>query len=292
MGSSNSSGHANTTHQKFTRYAPYIETQHSIFLNDIYAQRNAMIDNSPYASCVALDINDAFFSTGNVISDFASLYDMFGKFMSGLDIEITWNNAFENTFDKTEINEVVVAEMALADDKITNDLTSFQLNMRELNSVVSSSFVVGKAMIENARIKILSKISLESKLGLVSDVQIKVDASLNWAKKAITSYAEFMKAYYQFKPDIDDYNTINVARDKLWPFTVLDFERAALGALQGTTSYIKTQTLSRTRSTLSSVLLVASYTVTGAYIGSSVPGLGTVMGGVIGFFVGIAMLFL
>jgi len=145
-------------------------------------------------------------------------------------------------------------------------------------------------MIENARIKLLSKISLESKLGLVANVQIKVDASLNWAKKAITSYAEFMKAYYQFKPDIDDYNTINVTKDRLWPFTVLDFERAALGVLQGA-AYPKTG-LKRTRSTLAPVILAASDTATGAYIGSVVPGLGTVAGGVVGFFVGIAMLFL
>lgn len=287
MNGSNERGDSQIT----IRYAPYIENKHSAFLNNVYDHRVAIIDNSPYASCEALDINDAFFSTGYAISNFPSLHDMFGKFMAGLDIEIIWSNAFENTFEKTEINESVAAEMALVDDKITNDLADFQLDMRGINSVVSSSFVVGKAMIENARIKLLSKISLESKLGLVANVQIKVDASLNWAKKAITSYAEFMKAYYQFKPDIDDYNTINVAKDRLWPFTVLDFERAALGALQGTAGYQKTG-LKRTRSTISSVFLVASYTATGAYIGSSFGPWGTIVFGVVGFFVGIAMLFL
>ena len=73
-------------------------------------------------------------------------------------------------------------------------------------------------------------------------------------------------------------------------FTVLDFERAALGALQGAT-FQKTMA-PRERSLLSKGLLVASYTVTGAYIGSAFPGVGTIIGGIVGFIVGLAIIFL
>jgi len=288
MGSSASS---KTTNTKYVRYAPYVEDRHSVFLTETFARGDAMFDNSPYANCATLDVNDAFFSTGYAISSFPSLYDMFGKFMAGLDIEVIWDNTFKDTLENTEINESVAKEMALVDDKITNDLVSFQLKMRDMNAISSSSFVVGKALIEDERLKMLAKMSLDSKSELIADVQVKFIDSLNWMKKTITSYAELMKAYYQFKPDVDDYNTTNVARNVLWPFTVMDFERAALGALQGTASLEKT--VERTRSTLSKVLLVASWTVMGALIGTKIsPGWGTLIGAVIGLIVGIAMLYL
>jgi len=277
-----------TTNTLYVRYAPYIESYHENFLTETFAQGDVMI--SPYANCATLDANDAFFSTGYALSNFPSLYDMFGKFMAGLDIEVIWNNAFKDALSKTEINEAVAKEMALVDDKVTNDLVSFQLNMRNLNAIASSSFIVGKAIIEDARLKILAKLSLDSKLELIADVQVKFIASLNWMKKAITSYAELMKAYYRVKPDVDDYNTFNVSQNMLWPFTVLDFERAALGALQSTASFEKA--VKRTRSTLSKVLLVASYTVTGAQLGSYFGPYGTAIGAVVGFVVGIAMLYL
>ena len=49
-------------------------------------------------------------------------------------------------------------------------------------------------------------------------------------------YAEIMKFYFSAKTDIDEINYAMVAKNALWPFTVLDYERAALGALQGATN--------------------------------------------------------
>ena len=45
-----------------------------------------------------------------------------------------------------------------------------------------------------------------------------------------------MKLYFSAKTDIDEVNYAMAAKNILWPFTVLDFERAALGALQGATN--------------------------------------------------------
>jgi hypothetical protein len=69
------------------RYAGYIEDKHKDFLNVVAAQRANIIDDSPYAGFVDIDIDPAFFGTGYLISSFPSLYDMFGKFMAGLDID-------------------------------------------------------------------------------------------------------------------------------------------------------------------------------------------------------------
>ena len=52
-------------------------------------------------------------------------------------------------------------------------------------------------------------------------------------------YAEIMKLYFSGKMDVDGFNYEMMAKHALWPFTILDFERAGLGALQGATTMTK-----------------------------------------------------
>jgi len=288
MGSSSSTS-SKDAYTKYVRYAPYVENYHECFLAETFSQADNMV--SPFTNCETLDVDDAFFSTGYALSNFPSLYDMFGKFMAGLDIEIIWDNIFKNALENTEINETVSAEMALVDDETINELISFQLNMRNLNAITSSTFVIGKAIIEDKRLKTLANMSSKSKLGLISDVQKKNIDSLNWNKKSVTSYAEFMKAYYQFKPDVDDYSFSNTTRNALWPFTVMDFERAALAALLGTVDFEKTAE-PRKRSTLSRGLFVLGKIVEGAVFGARWGPWGALIGATVGFNIGIGMLFL
>lgn len=286
------------------RYAGYIEDKHEGFLDKISDKRNLIINDSPYDGYIPVDIDSAFFCVGNTISVFPSLYDMFGKFMSGFDVEKLWHYIFGDSLNATEINSGISAEMKLVDDDVTkNILPDFKIMMRNINSVVSSSFVIGKSVIENARIKALSKISSEAKFQVIPRVQERFNASLNWGKKAVTSYAEAMKLYYMTKMDGDDVNYTFDVKDKLWPFEALDFERAALGTLQGTSTWDKTEEkydpitkrwiLRGERSTISKLLVIANYTVTGAYIGSMIsPGWGTVIGAVVGFVIGVAYVML
>lgn len=285
--------HANTSITGFIRYAPYVEEHHAAFLDLTHAKALAILEDSPFDGYVPVEIDDAFFGIGYAISNFPSLYDMFGKFMAGFDVEILWGYIFEDSLNTPEINSATSAEMKLVDDNIVKDtLPDFQIMMRKINSVVSSSFVIGKSVIENTRVKALSKISAEAKFQMIPGVQEKFNASLNWGKKTVTTYAEAMKLYYMTKMHVDNSNYNFDAQNKLWPFTVLDFERAALGALQGTVNFQKVME-KRKRSTLSGGLLIASYAVTGAYVGYAIGNVvGAVVGAIIGAIIGLAVVLL
>jgi len=272
------------------RYAPYIEAHHADFLDVVQSSRKAVINDSPFASYTDIEVDDAFFGAGYLISSFPSLYDMYGKFMAGFDVETLWGNLARDVLNKSESDTAIAAEMKIINEQTDVKLAGFQIEMRNLNAVASSSFVIGKAVIEDERVKALSRISGNAKFQLIPNIQNRFNAVLNWNKETIRIYAETMKSYFMTKTDVDEGNYTFDVRDKLWPFTVLDFERAALGALQGAT-HQKTMA-PRERSMISKVLLVSSYTVMGAYIGSATPGMGIVIGGVIGFFVGLAMIFL
>jgi hypothetical protein len=219
------------------RYAPYIETRHADFLLSVYSARVGAINNSPFAAYTDIEVDNAFFGAGYTISSFPSLYDMYGKFMAGLDIEALWTQEYNDTIDSPAVNNLVAAEGDLIDDEITTtSIPRLQTGMRDMNAVMSSSFVIGKSLIEDTRTKMVAKFSADLKYRLIPIAQERWNTHLNWNKLTVGTYAEIMKLYFSAKTDVDEINYAMAAKNTLWPFTVLDFERAAVGALQGATS--------------------------------------------------------
>ncbi|MFA5037730.1 MAG: hypothetical protein WC479_11205 [Candidatus Izemoplasmatales bacterium] len=249
------------------RYAPYIETRHQDFLNTIYSKRVAVIDESPFDDYTDIEVDDAFFGAGYTIASFPSLYDMFGKFMAGLDIDALFTQIYNDTIDSTVTKNLITAEGALIDDEIEDtSLPRLQLGLRDINSVISSTYATGKALLEDTRTKLVAKFSADLKYRLIPVAVDRWKAHLDWNKLVIGTYAEIMKLYYSVKTDVDEINYAMKAKDLLWPFTVLDFERAALGALQGATN---SKTDVAGASTMARVL---SGALTGAAMGAMVGG--------------------
>lgn len=267
MGGGGSSQPADTS--TTVRYAPYVEARHQDFLNTVWAQRCTVISQSPFEDYVNINVDDAFFGAGYTISSFASLYDMFGKFMAGMDIEALWAQMYESTVNSPVAKTLVAAESALIDDDIAiNSIPRFQTGMRDVNAVMSSSFVVGKSLIEDTKTKMLAKFSADLKYRLIPIAQDRWQTHLNWNKLVIGTYSEIMKLYFSAKTDIDEVNYSMAAKHRLWPFTVLDFERAALGALQGATnSKTDVAGASTASKTISGALTGAAM---GALIGSQI----------------------
>lgn len=265
MGGSKSSGKSTTT----VRYASYIENRHSVFLSDTYTNRVAAVVDNPYTDYEDVEVEDAFFGAGYTIASFPSLYDMYGKFMAGLDIEVLWAQTFEDTVNNGVVDDLISAESALMDDDIeTNSIPRIQTGMRDVNSVLASTYPIARAVVEDAKVKALTKFSAELKYRLISVAQDRWSTHLQWNQQVVTIYSEIMKFYYAAKHDVNEDNYAFDAKCVLWPFTVLEFERAALGALQGATN---TRTDAAGASTTSRVLSGAlSGAAMGAMVGNTV----------------------
>jgi hypothetical protein len=267
MGSSGgSSGGSNIN---YVRYADYVESKHNDFLTTIQAARIAANETNPYEDYVDVDAEVGFFGTGYFLSNFPPLYDMFGKFMAGLDIEVLWEQAYTGTIDSPVVGESVAAESSLLDDElVSNAIPRFQTGMRDINSVISSTFVLGKALIEETKTKLVAKYSADLRFSLIPIAQDRWKTHLEWNKAVIGEYAELMKFYFSTKIDIDEVNYAFAAKKALWPFNALEFERAALGALQGATT---SKTDVAGASTASKVISGAlSGAAMGAMVGGSV----------------------
>ena len=216
------------------RYAGYIEDKHKDFLNDLAEQANVSQNNSPFAGYTELEVDAAFFGIGYLISSFPSLYDMYGKFMAGLDIDVLYSQIFEDTVNAPEINNLVSAEAVMMDDDIDmNVLPRFQTGMRDINSVMSSSYVCGRAAIEDARVKALSRFSAELKYRMIPVVTDRWRTHLDWNKHTVALYAEIMQTYYQTKTNVESHTYGLWEENAKWPFTVLSYEGTGIGILQG-----------------------------------------------------------
>ena len=283
MSSGNSGGSSGGT--TIIRYAPYIEDKHTSMLN---AYRNYSLAfrspaNSPYKDFTAVEVDKAFFGTGYVITSFPSLYDMYGKFIAGLDIDVLYNQVFASTVNSPEVKNLITQEAISMDEDIeANVLPRFQTGMRDINAVVTSSFVIGKAMIEDSRVKSLQKFSAQIKAQLIPYAIDRWKTHLEWNKNTVMVYAEVMKLYFSAKMDVSSMNYDYALKDILWPFTVMEFERAALGTLQG--AYSQTKTGEGGGSKVASAL---SGALTGAAIGSFFPGPGTAIGAGVGLIAGM-----
>jgi len=268
------------------RYAPYLEAAHSQLLNHKGADTpalsvidvfNATINQSPYGDYVPLYINDAFFGHGYEMKNFPSLFDLFGKFLAGVDICDLFGQIYENIVHGAEIEAAIRAQAEELDADIqTSVMPRFLAGMRDINSVIASSFVIGKAVIEDARVRSINKFASEIRLKAV-DATIKVwERHLDWNKNVATVYADLFKLYYDKSMEVDARNLEYASKDKLWNLNLFDDVRAVLGAMGGAASAGGKNEPSQVSKSVGGAL-------SGAAAGSMIaPGIGTVVGGVLG----------
>lgn len=229
-GGSTGKGKQTTT----VRYAPYIEAHHTTFLDRIETLVSSALDDSPYEAFGDVDFGDGFFGAGYVLSSFPSLYDMFGKFMAGLDIEILYDQMFESTVNNETINNVVSAEADLLGDHIDVRVSpKYQTGMRDINAVLSSSYMIGKANIAEAQTKAIEKFSSELKYRMIPIAVDRWKTHLSWNQGVVQTYADLLRLYMSAKIDSETFNRGLAVKKVLWPFSVMEYQRAALGAMQG-----------------------------------------------------------
>lgn len=282
MGKSSSKGEGRI------RYPKYLERAHKYYINKIVELTDEIVDLSPYSEYTDIDIDTAFFGAGYVLSSFPSLYDMYGKFMAGLDIEYLFNQAFKDTTDGTVIRNLVSEQASILSSDIANEaIPRYEVGMRDINAVVSGTFVIGKAMLERKRIQEISRFDSEVRYKMIPVAVERWKTHLSWNSQVVTTYAEILKFYFTAVLDVDGYNYEMHAKDLLWPFTVLDFERLALGAVAGGGGggSIGTAGASRGAKVIGGAMSGAA---SGAMVGSAVPGIGTAVGAGVGGLLGLA----
>jgi hypothetical protein len=276
------------------RYAQYIEDKHSDFLTRAQTFSKALTGASPFATHVDLDIEDAFFGSGLLLTSYASLYEKYDALITDQDPTVLYNQVFASVVNGNTVNDMITAENSRVEDSIEQEsLPRFTTGMRDINAVMSSSFVIGKALIEDAKIKAMSRYSADIKGKMLPMVNEVWRTRLDWNKGAVETYAQFLKFYLSSKMDTETHNADFQMKNVVWPFTILHYEAACLGALQNAVDTKQTAPGSGASKAIGGALMGAAGGASmGAALGGTVMGMaagpfGAIAGGLAGLVSGL-----
>lgn len=301
-----SSGEGDNT----VRFAPYLEAAHSKLLDhqgsddpviSFIDAFNATVGQSPYGSYEAIDIDEGYFgirtddpSLTYEMKNYPSLWDMFGKFMAGLDVHDLWGQIYEDVVQGPEIENAVVAQSTLLQDDIdTKVMPKFLAGMRDINSVQATTFVIGKAIIQGAHVKAVNKFSSQIRISAIDISNAQWANHLKWDESVIKSYSEMFKLYYATKMDMDKVNLDYPASDALWDINLFENARGILGAMTGGAATTSGNKPSQASKSIGGALMgAAGGAMIGAEMGTifGLPGMAT--GALIGGLLGLGTSFL
>lgn len=282
-----SSSHRATQQTNIITYARYIQTHHQVFLTTMKTYVDANIATSPFADYDNLSIDDSFFGAGNTIADYSSLFPLFETYVLDVDTDTLYTTILDATLNSQTVKDLIVAEGSLLNDDIeTNALPRLLTGAKDINASLSSTTILGKELLEATRLKLLGKFSAELKYRLIPVASERWAGELNWKKNIVATYSELLRFYFASKIDVDEHNYEMATKNALWPFTVLDHQRAALAALQGAKSSSQDVMGSVTSKGVKAMSGALSGAAMGAQIGANVSKGGGVWGAVIGAVVG------
>jgi len=232
-------------------FAPYIEDYHERMMSNmdkvlvgnegegaIWFFKDAQyyplgkVFSSPYAAYTVTLPDDAYLGFGYTVTSFPSVYDMFGKFTAGLDIEILHGQILRDDIYDGPINDFVDAAATYLNDEIDNvSLPRMVAGMRDINAVMSTGFLVEKTLIEDSRLKALAKTRSELQIKAMELGHQRWIKHLDWNMNTVKLFTDITdkmlsseQNYLKVKEAIDVGN-------KLWSFTVLDKWGGMLGLL-------------------------------------------------------------
>jgi len=274
------------------RYAPYLESVHKELLDhdgsdtpalsmiDVY---NATLNQSPYGLGLPSisTVEASFFGPDYSISSFPALWDMFGRFLGALDVCDLWGFMYENVIHAPEIERAVTAHSAvLSHDIESTVLPRFNAGMRDINSVMASSFVIGRSLIEQERVRDVNKFQADIRIAALAEATKMWISHLDWNKDVIRIYNDMNKQYYLTSMDTTEAHYGHLAKHAMWNMNLFENMRAFLGALGGGTATSSQNEPSKTQKALGGAMAGASM---GMMTGNPLlAGVGAIVGGIAG----------
>lgn len=288
-GGGNSSGGGGGSGQ--VDYPEYMKTQHESWLSATASAISSA--SSPFSGQIAYDPD------ANIATMIASI-NAFDAIVDALSDTADWQTAIAaaKTFidasiiDNSYIVDDIVSFGDILDDEITTTiLPRFESGMRDINAVMTSAFVVGKAIIESGRGRDLAKYGSGLKLALHTQRNEMIIKSTENILNNLMSRVDFERLVAALTIEVyriaivagkeeTDQNLVIAEGNASWPLEKYQHGANMLAAIGGGTATIPQRIGSTGTSALGGALSGAA---SGAMIGSAIsPGWGTAIGAVIG----------
>jgi len=221
------------TNKNTTRYPAYLEEAHEALLTVVHDRVEDDYSTSPLSGREDLLIDDLFIDAGKVVSNYPALFDVFGKFMAGLDITTLFDQVVNDTTSGRIASDFVANKSAILETEVSNSLTRFNSGIDDISFTMNSIHMTGNDLIRDRKEKLVSRFAAETKYKLLPIAIDRWSAHISWNKAVVSQYIEIIKLYYKTKIEVNNFNIELNARDDLWPLDLLEFERSIIGLLTG-----------------------------------------------------------
>ena len=263
-------------------YPAYIEAIHKDWLNNTGADTitssvtdimNANLGNSPYAAVAAFDPDVDIAAAESAVSDFEDLVDLLSN-------GTALNTLINEIVSEDRIDDQVAQFTASMDDKLlTQAYPAFEAGMRDINAVQSSAFALGRSIIEDSRLREITKFESSVRFKVHGDDALSIIAmKLQYQGAVAQTLSELKRIKMVIKNEETNLNIDIDDKDARWDIETFQYGANMMASPAGGTAMPGTPKvgMSKTQSTVSGAMA-------GAAIGTQVsPGYGTAVGAVVG----------
>jgi len=245
---------------------------------------NSALGNSPWIGKTAYDPDS---DLTDLIAAPATLQTLVSLLSSGTSLDAVIANILSDSY----IDNAVTEYAADLDARLTSEvLPRFEAGLRDINAVVSSSFVIGRALIEENQDRQVAKYSADLHLKAASDDAIKIiGMKLEYQKAVSQMISEANRIKIVAKKEESDANMEIDEADALWDIELFQYGANLLASIGGGTHSTKSpKGISKTASAIGGGMAgAAGGALVGAEVGTAGGAWGALIGGVLGAAAGL-----
>lgn len=226
-------------------FPAHMKTAHSNWLDNAGADtmafsvvdlmNTAMSGASPYSGYVPKDPDAAFFAPGNTLSSYTSSYEHLKSF-DAFSMDAVFDGYIVD--DEARIVAAINAHSVLLEDEIDSTaLPNFKAGMTNINATMTSSFVVGEALIRDSKTKKVADTDAKIRLQRLqegADIALRrVAAWVDWRKFITSTSVEFSRIYLAAYGDRDDDYLEGLHKDATWDLEMYQYGTQVMASISG-----------------------------------------------------------
>ena len=229
-----------TTTTNIVRYAEYLETAHKSILATlaIYTNDTASALN-PFTSFNPWDVDQLFFDPANIgdaAGNHPRLFDLFEQRVRNLDLHGMYLQVLDRF--KTDAIEPIVAA---TEDSLLDRFDSvidprFKAGMRDMNSVMSSQYTVGRALLLRDITRQITTLRAQLTTSALELSSRLWEVEVQHTMQVPTMYSAMISQFIDYRTALETHTYTMTSKATLWPFTILGQAANIISAMAGATN--------------------------------------------------------
>lgn len=236
---------ADSTQITRVQYAPYLERLHERIINSIRPVTfNTASVLNPFSVFTPWDLDQLYMDSSTVDElDYPKVFDLLRDHVNNLDLLGKYTEAIERSVNTpnasrtgTVINDMVRARQAwLLDEYDSKIEPRLNAGFRDLNSVMSSQYVIAKAVTLRDHERQMNDFTAQLQLRFAEYGVNVWSTTIAWHEKIPAVYSRTLAEYTAQRIDIEKNNFELASKAALWPYTVFGNLTSLLSAMNGAT---------------------------------------------------------